>query len=105
MNTKSLLANLPIIAVAVCALMSCSGKQKEINENVIATAQRDAAKVAEAPEKSMQREHAVLAIRVREHALRSNGYEQEADLYYSTAHSILVDSLHIIEDRTNVNEY
>ena len=53
----------------------------------------------------MQREHAVLAIRVREQTLRDNGYEQEADLYYSTARSILVDSLHIIEDRATVNEY
>lgn len=53
----------------------------------------------------MEREHAVLAIRVRHHVLQSNGYIKEAELYINTAHHILVDSLHLIEDRRNVNEY
>ena len=90
--------------IAVLTFTACSESVKN-SEIIRSAAIRDAAKVAEAPESSMQREHAVLAIRVREQILRDNGYEQEADLYYSTARSILVDSLHIIEDRATVNEY
>ncbi len=96
---------LPAIIAVTSLIASCSGSRGQTNDNIIATARRDADRVAQAPEASMQREHAVLAIRVREHALRSNGYTHEADLYYTTARSILVDSLHIIEDRTTVNEY
>lgn len=84
---------------------SCSDNRIKNHDSIEAAAIRDVNKVIEAKENSMEREHAVLAIRVRHHALKSNGYEQEAELYINTAHHILVDSLHIIEDRNNVNEY
>lgn len=81
------------------SLISCSESKSPYHDDVIAAARRDADKVVQAPTESMEREHAVLAIRVRQHALSSNGYRREADLYYTTAHHILVDSLHIIECR------
>lgn len=85
--------------------ISCSHSRPEHFDRVEEAAHRDVAKVVAAKEGSMDREHAVLAIRVREYALRSNGHETEADLYLETARKLLVDSLHIIEDRQSVNEY
>lgn len=91
---------LAIIAISACSvlLLSCSDKRPAHYDTVEDAARRDAAKVVDAKENSMDREHAVLAIRVREHALRANGYETEADIYLSTAHHILVDSLKIISN-------
>lgn len=85
--------------------VSCSDNRIKNYESIEEAAIRDVNKVIETKENSMDRERAVLAIRVRHYALLSNGYEQEAELYINTAHHILVDSLHIIEDRQNVNEY
>ena len=89
-----------VIAVTIGSI-SCSRRPAHFDK-VEDTARRDVAKVVEAKEGSMEREHAVLAIRVREHALRSNGHEAEADLYYTTAHNLLVDSFNIIRERTAV---
>lgn len=80
-------------------LLSCSHRPAHY-DRVEDAARRDVEKVIAAKEGSMEREHAVLAIRVREHALRSNGHEDEADLYYTTAHNLLVDSMHIINDKS-----
>lgn len=90
-----------ILAIAATGLAasSCSDSRSPYHDQVVAAANRDVAKVAESAPGSMEREHAVLAIRVRQHALESNGHEAEAELYYRTAHHLLVDSLHIIESR------
>lgn len=93
---------LPIFAI-ICTLSSCSGSRSPYHDQVIAAAHRDADKVIQATAGSMERERAVLAIRVRQHALSANGHKSEAELYYNTAHHILVDSLHIIEAR-QINE-
>lgn len=97
---------LPLISLLIfITSASCTNNRIKNHESIEAAAIRDVNKVIESKENSMEREHAVLAIRVRHHALRSNGYEQEAELYINTTHHILVDSLHIIEDRRDVNEY
>ncbi|MDE6369470.1 MAG: hypothetical protein K2K94_09575 [Muribaculaceae bacterium] len=83
----------------VTSISSCSDSKSPYHDQVIAAARRDANKVAQASPGSMEREQAVLAIRVRQHALSANGLEPEAELYYTTAHHILVDSLHIINSR------
>ncbi len=91
-----------ISAITIAAFLTACSHSKNNQrqyEAVEAAARRDVAKVVDADEGTMQREHAVLAIKVREHALRSNGHENEADIYMSTARTLLVDSLHIIEDR------
>lgn len=75
----------------------CSGGDNADREKIEAAARQDAAKVAEAPEGSMQREQAVLAIRVREEALREAGHNEAADIYIEAAGKILIDSLRIIE--------
>ncbi len=84
----------------ICILGSCSSKSP-YHDQVVAAARRDVEKVANAAPGSMEREHAVLAIRVRQHALSSNGHKTEADLYFQTANSLLVDSLHLIDCRQN----
>ncbi|MDE5553985.1 MAG: hypothetical protein K2J10_02245 [Muribaculaceae bacterium] len=89
--------------ILLSALCACSDSKSPYHGQVVSAAQRDAAKVIQATPGSMEREHAVLAILVRQHALSSNGHEAEADLYYNTAHHILVDSLHIIDSR-QINE-
>lgn len=93
------------ILTLAAACSSCSHSRPKHFDRVEEAARRDVAKVANAAEGSMDRERAVLAIRVRENALRYNGHEAEADLYLETAHKLLVDSLHIIEERQSVNEY
>lgn len=95
MKSKSII---PLFAIA-CTFASCSGSKSPYHNQIIAAAHRDADKVIQAAPGSMEREHAVLAIRVRQHALSANGHKSEASLYYTTAHHILVDSLHIIEPR------
>ena len=87
------------IASFLLLCSSCGHSRPAHFDQVEEAARRDVAKVIAAKEGSMEREHAVLAIRVREHALRSNGHEEEAELYYSTARDLLVDSLHIISPR------
>ena len=79
-------------------LCSCSSKSS-YHDEVVAAAYRDVDKVVQAAPGSMEREHAVLAIRVRQHALSSNGHEPEAKLYLQTAQHLLVDSLHLIDCR------
>lgn len=93
---KSLL----LIALTVLSvLVACTGSHEENYRKVDEAARRDAAKVAEAPEGSMQRENAVLEIRVKERALRKAGYNREADRYVQETGKLLIDSMHIIEDR------
>ena len=103
MKTKTFL--IICAAATICALSSCSKQRPEYYERVEAAAIRDVAKVIDAKENSMEREHAVLAIRVRHNAMKANGYDDEAELYLNIARHILVDSLHFIEDRAIVNEY
>ena len=100
---KKSVLTLAFIFALLC--ISCSHSRPEHFDRVEEAARRDVAKVVAAKDGSMDREHAVLAIRVREYALRANGHEAEADLYIETARNLLVDSLHIIEDRPSVNEY
>lgn len=85
-----------LLLAVLSTLCSCSSKSK-YHDKVIVAAYRDAEKVVQAAPGSMEREHAVLAIRVRQHALSSNGHEPEAKLYFQTAHHLLVDSLHLID--------
>ena len=99
MNIITRVSALITVFVVTIGSISCSRRPAHFAQ-VEDTARRDVAKVVEAKEGSMEREHAVLAIRVREHALRSNGHEAEADLYYTTAHNLLVDSFNIIQERT-----
>lgn len=60
---------------------------------------RDCERVTATEPNSMQREKAILEIKVRESSLRLNGYDEEADQYIFTARRILVDSLHIISEK------
>lgn len=85
-----------IILVSIFVISSCANSDSESYAKVEEAARRDAAKVVEAPEGSMQREHAVLSIKVRENSLREAGYDKAADIYIRTAHKILADSLQII---------
>lgn len=87
-----------LILLLLVFFAGCSSSENANFEKIEDAAQRDAAKVVESAEGSMQREHAVLAIRVREEALRQAGYDYEADVYIGTAGKILIDSLHIIDN-------
>jgi len=86
-----------VISLMAAALSACSGSDRSDRQKIEDAVRRDVSKVADAPEGSMQRERAVLAIRVREHALRSSGYEDEADQYIEMAGNLLIDSLKIID--------
>lgn len=77
-------------------ISACTGSSDADIQKAEEAARRDVAKVAEAPDGSMQREHAVLAIRVRENALRTAGYDSEADKYIEVASNLLIDSLRLI---------
>lgn len=93
-----------IISVSILMMLSMTscGKTEtrpDYYEEVVAAANHDVRQVASAPAASMERERAVLAIRVKENALRRAGHAGAADLYYSTANSLLTDSLHIITAR------
>lgn len=93
MKTISLI----ISSLALFILSACSdGTNNDLNKAEQA-ARRDVARVVDAPEGSMQREKAVIAIRVRENALRQAGYNEAADRYISTAQTLLIDSLRIIQ--------
>lgn len=94
---KSLIIS--FFTLSTLLISACSGTSDADFKKVEEAARRDVAKVADAPEGSMQREHAVLAIRVREHALRDAGYDAEADRYIELAGNLLIDSLHIIDPK------
>lgn len=87
-----------VAALTAAMLSSCGGHDSVDYSKIDEAAKRDASKVSIAPEGSMQREHAVLAIKVRENALREAGHDKAADRYIDTARKILVDSLHIIAE-------
>lgn len=86
--------------IAISAIMSACSNGNSIkteNTDVIAAAHRDASAVVDASNDIFQQEKAVLAIRVRENALRDAGYDEEADEYIDEVSKILVDSLHILD--------
>lgn len=85
-----------LTALAAISLAASCGSSDSPMPEVEAAARRDAAKVVAATG-SMQREGAVLDIRVREQALRDAGHGRAADIYISTAVHILIDSLGIID--------
>lgn len=86
-----------LTALAAISLAASCGESNSPMPEVEAAARRDAAKVVAAAPGSMQREGAVLDIRVREQALRDAGHDRAADIYISTAAHILIDSLGIID--------
>lgn len=92
-----------LFSISAFLFGACSDSGDADLQKIEEAAKRDVSKVAEALEGSMQREHAVLAIRVREHALREAGYDNEADKYIEIAGNLLIDSLRIIEPLTAVN--
>ena len=55
------------------------------DSRIVAAAERDARAVVDAPQGSMRREDAVLAIRARESRMRASGYDREADRYVAAA--------------------
>lgn len=77
-------------------VISCSSSKIKDCATAREAARRDVDSVLVAPEGSMAREKAILAIRVRESDLRRHGYADAADSYIDEARRILVDSLHII---------
>ncbi len=101
MKILQLFFSLTLISGIGCA---CSDSKSPYHDQVVAAAKRDAYAVADAKGGTMEREKAVLAIRVREHSLRTNGLENEADLYIETAGALLIDSLQIIEVRAFVKQ-
>lgn len=80
------------ISVLALSLMSCSNSGDATAAEIKKTedaATRDARIVLDAPEASMARQKAILAIRARETRLRDCGFEYCADVYISTAAEIL----------------
>lgn len=77
-------------------LLSCSSSKTKDCTAAREAARRDVDSVLVAPEGSMAREKAILAIRVRESDLRRHGYADAADSYIDEARHLLIDSLHII---------
>lgn len=92
MKTSLIISSLALFILSACS----DGANNDLNKAEQA-ARRDVAKVVDAPAGSMQREKAVIAIRVRENALRQAGYNEAADRYISTAQTLLTDSLRIIQ--------
>lgn len=92
MKTSLIISSLALFILSACS----DGAKNDLNKAEQA-ARRDVAKIVDAPEGSMQREKAVIAIRVRENALRQAGYNEAADRYISTAQTLLTDSLRIIQ--------
>ena len=77
-------------------LLSCSSTKTKDCAAAREAARRDVDSVLVAPEGSMAREKAILAIRVRESNLRAHGYADAADSYIDEARHLLIDSMHII---------
>lgn len=77
-------------------VISCSSSKTKDCAAAREAARQDVDSVLVAPEGSMAREKAIIAIRVRESNLRRHGYADAADSYIDEARRILVDSLHII---------
>ena len=97
------LSSLSLFLFLLCIAASCKESRSPYHDQVVAAAQRDVESVANTKEGTMEREKAVLSIRVREQSLRAHNLDAEADLYIETAGSLLVDSLHIIENRHSVD--
>lgn len=95
---------LPCLIVACLLSGACTNNRTVDREKIEATALRDVSKVMQTSPNTMQREKAVLAIRVRERELRDNGYDEEADIYINIAQTMLIDSLNIISPTGTVNK-
>lgn len=89
-----------IIPAITLTLTACNSQKHEKSDDARVTdaACRDAEKVITAENDIFEQEKAVIAIRVRENALRDAGYDDEADQYIDIVSHILVDSLHILSD-------
>lgn len=88
-----------IICSAVIYGCSCRADDGSTEADLAAAraaGERDAAAVVEAAPNTYEREHAVLAIRARESAMRDAAFPDAADAYIEAAHAVLTEN-NIIE--------
>ncbi len=86
------------LLIVLAATVSCGGEkpessgttaEKDLDTVLVARGEADAAQVMQLPERSQEREAAILEIRARESRLRRAGMDRSADSYHAGAARLL----------------